>query len=55
MKKRPDGSLDVKFRAGGLLEMAWHLYSWGDQVEVIAPEALAKLVAPARQKWPALP
>jgi predicted DNA-binding transcriptional regulator YafY len=55
MKKRPDGSLDVTFRAGGLLEMAWHLYCWGDQVEVLAPEALAKLIAPARQRWPGLP
>jgi predicted DNA-binding transcriptional regulator YafY len=55
MKRRPDGSLDVKFRAGGLLEMAWHLYCWGDQVEVIEPEALAKLATPARQHWPAFP
>lgn len=55
MKRQPDGSLEVAFRAGGLLEMAWHLYAWGDQVEVLAPEALAELVAPARQKWPALP
>jgi predicted DNA-binding transcriptional regulator YafY len=55
IKKRHDGSVDVTFRAGGLLEMAWHLYCWGDQVEVLAPEALAKLVAPARQRWPGLP
>lgn len=55
MKKRPDGSLDVKFRAGGLLEMAWHLYCWGDQVKVLAPDALVALVAAARQRWPALP
>jgi len=55
MRRRPDGSLEVRFRAGGLLEMAWHLYSWGDHVEILEPEALAKLVAPARQRWPALP
>lgn len=35
--KNPDGSLTVKFRAGGTLEMAWHLYTWGDQVEVVKP------------------
>ena len=55
MKRMTDGSLEARFGAGGLLEMAWHLYSWGDQVEVVAPEALAKLIAPVRQKWPALP
>jgi predicted DNA-binding transcriptional regulator YafY len=34
----PDGSLMVRFRAGGALEMSWHLYTWGDEVEVIEPE-----------------
>lgn len=33
----PDGSLIVRFRAGGALEMSWHLYTWGDAVEVIEP------------------
>ena len=33
-----DGSVIVRFRAGGALEMSWHLYSWGDAVEVIAPK-----------------
>jgi predicted DNA-binding transcriptional regulator YafY len=36
----PDGSLLVRFRAGGLREMAWHLFSWGGDVEVLAPAAL---------------
>lgn len=39
-----DGSLIVKFRAAGIIEMAWHLYSWGDRVEVLAPEELKVLV-----------
>lgn len=39
-----DGSLIVKFKASGHLEMAWHLYQWGDQVEVIEPPALRVLV-----------
>jgi predicted DNA-binding transcriptional regulator YafY len=34
----PDGSLVVRFRAGGALEMSWHLYTWGDTVEVVEPE-----------------
>ena len=30
-----DGSLTVRFRAGGRQEMAWYLARWGDNVEVI--------------------
>lgn len=36
----PDGSLIVRFRAGGAQEMKWHLYTWGDKVEVLEPEWL---------------
>lgn len=39
-----DGSLLVRFRAGGALEMCWHLLTWGDQVQVIAPKELRKLL-----------
>ena len=35
-----DGSLLVRFRAGGLLEMAWHLFRWGPGVEIIEPDVL---------------
>ena len=35
-----DGSVEVRFVAGGLIEMAWHLFTWGADVEVIAPESL---------------
>jgi predicted DNA-binding transcriptional regulator YafY len=40
----PDGSLRVEFTASGWIEMIWHLYQWGDQVAVVAPEALKHLV-----------
>lgn len=36
--KNPDGTLTVKFKAGGRREMDWHLYTWGDKVKVIKPE-----------------
>lgn len=36
--KNNDGSLTVKFKAGGRLEMDWHLYTWGKHVKVIKPE-----------------
>lgn len=45
----PDGALTVRFAACGWLEMAWHLYQWGDKVEVLAPPELRDLVAPARR------
>ena len=38
MIKNPDGTLMVKFKAGGRLEMDWHLYTWGEHVKVIKPE-----------------
>ena len=54
--KLDDGSVEVRFLASGHLEMAWHLYAWGDAVEVIEPAALAKIVHPARRAdFPALP
>jgi predicted DNA-binding transcriptional regulator YafY len=30
----------VRFRACGLWEMAWHLFTWGDGVRVLEPAAL---------------
>lgn len=35
-----DGSVTVRFRASGMRELAWHLFTWGDQVEIRAPERL---------------
>ncbi len=51
-----DGSLTVRFEAAGWLEMAWHLYMWGDKVEVVKPATLKAMVAKHRRKdWPGLP
>jgi predicted DNA-binding transcriptional regulator YafY len=44
-----DGALTVRFEASGLLEMCWHLYSWGDCVEVLAPPGLVALVQAHRR------
>jgi len=45
MIEQDDGGLIVTFEASGLVEMAWHLYKWGDAVEVIEPAALREVVA----------
>jgi predicted DNA-binding transcriptional regulator YafY len=39
-----DGALTIAFTASGWVEMAWHLYQWGDSVDVIAPAELRELV-----------
>jgi predicted DNA-binding transcriptional regulator YafY len=55
LKEQRDGSLIVSFRAGGRHEMIWHLYSWGDKVEVLEPKELAVEVNPFRRTWKAFP
>lgn len=35
-----DGSVVVRFRASGMRELAFHLFTWGEHVEVIAPASL---------------
>jgi predicted DNA-binding transcriptional regulator YafY len=54
-ENQPDGSLVVRFHAGGLLEMAWHLMTWGRHVEVLEPQALRDLLPADMPAWPALP
>ena len=44
LEPQDDGSLIVRFNSAGWLEMAWHLYQWGDKVEVVAPEGLRSMV-----------
>ena len=35
-----DGSLNLKFTAGSKYEIIWHLFTWGDNVKIIAPKEL---------------
>ncbi|MCQ2966077.1 MAG: WYL domain-containing protein [Alphaproteobacteria bacterium] len=37
-RENPDGTLTVSFTASGILEMAWHIITWGSTVKVIQPE-----------------
>ncbi|WP_201764371.1 helix-turn-helix transcriptional regulator [Hyphomicrobium denitrificans] len=53
---QPDGSLIVRFKASGHLEMAWYLYMWGAEVEILEPAALREMVADHRRTdFPGLP
>lgn len=42
LEQQADGSVVVRFRASGMRELAWHLFTWGDQVEVLAPAILKR-------------
>jgi predicted DNA-binding transcriptional regulator YafY len=42
MERVADGSLLVKFRAGGAREICWHLFTWGDGVEIVEPDELKR-------------
>lgn len=43
--RKNDGSLTVHFRAGGMQEMCWHLFTWGTTVMVIKPKELRRFLA----------
>jgi predicted DNA-binding transcriptional regulator YafY len=45
VERREDGSVIVRFWATGLLELAWHLFTWGDRVRVLRPDALRQVLA----------
>ena len=40
-----DGSLTVRFEAGGIDEMCWHLFTWGESVTIIEPARLRRRLA----------
>lgn len=40
-----DGTVTVRFEAGGLDEMCWHLFTWGDNVTVEKPARLRHRMA----------
>lgn len=39
-----DGSVLVNFEAAGMRELAWHLFTWGDKVEILGPERLKTMM-----------
>ena len=43
LTEQPDGSL-IELEAGGLLEMCWHLVTWGSEVEILKPKRLQRLM-----------
>ena len=48
-EEQKDGSIIIRFKAAGHLEMAWYLYQWGDKVHVNKPETLKQMIASYRR------
>ena len=44
-KTNDDGSLTVRFEAGGIDEMCWHLFTWGESVTIVEPTRLRQRLA----------
>ena len=47
MVQEADGALRVEFTAGGLNEIAQHLFSWGTEVDILAPPRLKAMMVAA--------
>jgi predicted DNA-binding transcriptional regulator YafY len=45
LEDQPDGGVVVRFRASGMRELAWHLFTWGEQVRIVAPQRLKAVMA----------
>jgi predicted DNA-binding transcriptional regulator YafY len=39
-----DGRVRVSFRASGMKELAWHLFTWGEAVEIVQPPGLKAIL-----------
>jgi predicted DNA-binding transcriptional regulator YafY len=52
-EEQADGSLILRFRAGGGLEMCWHLFTWGSHLTVLAPKKLSTLLSTQVRKMTA--
>jgi predicted DNA-binding transcriptional regulator YafY len=44
LEPQPDGGVIVRFRASGMRELAWHLFTWGDRLEILAPASLRAIL-----------
>jgi predicted DNA-binding transcriptional regulator YafY len=40
VEEHPEGGAIVRFRASGMLELAWHLFCWGSKIEIVEPVSL---------------
>jgi len=43
-EEHPEGGVIVRFRASGMLELAWHLFTWGNKIEIVEPASLRQQI-----------
>ncbi len=48
--EQADGSVIVKFRASGMRELAWHLFTWEDKLEIVSPASLKAMMVSELEK-----
>ena len=44
VEEHPEGGAIVRFRASGMLELAWHLFTWGNKIEIVEPVSLRQQI-----------
>jgi predicted DNA-binding transcriptional regulator YafY len=44
VEEHPEGGAIVRFRASGMLELAWHLFTWGNKIEIVEPMSLRQQI-----------
>lgn len=45
IEDHPDGGVLVRFRASGMLELAWHLFTWSSKIAIVEPVSLRELIS----------
>jgi len=45
IEPHPDGGVIVQFRASGMLELAWHLFTWSNKIAIVEPVSLRELMS----------
>lgn len=40
VEEHPEGGVIVRFHASGMRELAWHLFTWGNKIEIVEPVSL---------------
>lgn len=50
LEDQADGSVIVRFRASGMRELAWHLFSWSGAATIVQPERLKQVMAEELEK-----
>ena len=51
----PNKTLTLKFHSGGMIEMAWYFFRWGNNIEILKPKKLKILLKKFLINWKIVP